>query len=302
MTTAQPQDPRVFLDYDQAALDAAYNQANWCTNQALLNARNAAASDEARKRMPPAERIAYGPGAMEHLDIFRAQRANAPVFVFVHGGAWRANSSARHAYIAEAYVAAGAHAVLLDFDGVETVGGNLLTVIDQVRRAVAWVYANAAAFGGDAARIHIAGHSSGAHLTGCVLVTDWSRYGVPDDILAGALVCSGMYELEPVALSARSAYVNFDAETIAALSSQRHLARIAMPVIVAHGSEESPEFQRQNREFAAALEAAGKPVQLLVGQGYNHFEMTEALANPYGVLGHAMFAQMGLIPGTAQRQ
>ena len=298
MTTTQPAGSHVFLEYDQSALDAAYDQAQWCTNQAVLNTRNAAASDDARKRMPPAQRVAYGPGPMEHLDIFRTTRTNAPVFIFVHGGAWRANPSTRHAYIAEAYVDAGAHAVLLDFDGVETVGGNLLTVIDQVRRAVAWIYANAASFGGDASRIHISGHSSGAHLTGCVLVTDWSRYGVPDDILAGALVASGMYELTPVALSARRLYVNFDAETIAQLSSQRHLARIKMPVIVAYGTEESPEFQRQNQEFAAALEAAGKSVQLLVGRAYNHFEMTEALANPYGFLGHAMFAQMGLKPGT----
>jgi arylformamidase len=298
MTIAKPAGPHVFLDYDQAALDAAYDQARWCTNQAALSVRNNVASDAARTRMPPAQRIAYGPGPMEHLDLFRAQRTKAPVFVFVHGGAWRANSSARHAYIVEAYVDAGAHAVLLDFDGVETLGGNLLAVIDQVRRGVAWVAANAASFGGDPARIHIAGHSSGAHLTGCVLVTDWAGYGLPDDVLAGALVCSGMYELEPVALSARRSYVNFDAETVAALSSQRHLARIAMPVIVAYASEESPEFQRQSREFSAALEAAGKPVQLLLGEGYNHFEMTEALANPYGLLGCAMFAQMGLRPAT----
>jgi arylformamidase len=288
----------VFLEYDQTALDACYDQANWATNAALVNKRNNAASDDARKRMPPAQRVAYGSGAMEHLDIFRTARANAPVFVFVHGGAWKANTSSRHAYMAEPFVAAGAHAVLVDFDGVEDVEGSLLTVIDQVRRAVAWVYANAASFGGDRTRIHVAGHSSGAHLTGCALVTDWSAYGAPHDIIAGALVCSGMYELDPVALSARRLYVNFDAKTIAQLSSQRHIERIAFPVIVAYGTEESPEFQRQNRDYAAALQAAGKPATLLVGQGYNHFEMPETLGNPYGLLGHAMCAQMGLTTST----
>jgi arylformamidase len=244
--------------------------------------------------MPAPHRIAYGPGAMEHLDIYRCARENAPVFVFVHGGAWRANSSARHAYVCEPYLAAGAHAVLIDFDGVETVGGNLLTVIEQVRRAVAWVCANAASFGGDPARIHVAGHSSGAHLTGCVLVTDWAAYGLAPDALAGAALCSGMYELAPVALSARRTYVTFDDATLAQLSSHRHVERIALPVILAYGTEESPEFQRQGRDFAAALTAAGKDVHVIVAEGYNHFELPETYANPYGLLGRAMFAQMGI--------
>ena len=42
------------------------------------------------------------------------------------------------------------------------------------------------------------------------------------------------------------------------------------------------------------MKAAGKPVELLVGEGYNHFEMLETLANPYGLLGRAVFKQMGL--------
>jgi len=35
-------------------------------------------------------------------------------------------------------------------------------------------------------------------------------------------------------------------------------------------------------------------VQVLVGEGYNHFEIPETLANPYGLLGHAVLGQMKL--------
>ena len=66
------------------------------------------------------------------------------------------------------------------------------------------------------------------------------------------------------------------------------------PLILAHGTYETPEFQRQTRDFAAAVKAAGKPVELLVGEGYNHFEMLETLGNPYGLLGRAVLAQMRL--------
>jgi arylformamidase len=250
----------------------------------------------ARKRLPPAQRFAYGTGSAEHLDVYRTARADAPVFAFVHGGAWKANSSERYAFAAEMFVAAGAHFVLIDFDGVEDTEMRLPPIADQVRRAIAWIYANAASFGGDRARIHVGGHSSGAHLTGCALVTEWSEYGVPDTVIAGALCCSGMFDLAPVRLSARSSYIRFDDATVESLSALRHLERIAMPVVLAHGTEESPEFQRQTRDFAAALTAAGKQVQLLVGEHYNHFEIAETLGNPYGLLGRAVLEQMQLAP------
>ena len=80
-----------------------------------------------------------------------------------------------------------------------------------------------------------------------------------------------------------------------ALSAQRHLDRLNTPVVLAHGTLETPEFQRQSRDFAAAVKAAGKPVQLLVAPGYNHFEILETLANPYGLLGRAALEQIKLI-------
>ena len=105
---------------------------------------------------------------------------------------------------------------------------------------------------------------------------------------------SGMYDLTPVRLSARNAYVAFDDVTVSALSPIRHLDRLQAPVIAAYGTCETPEFQRQNREFAAAVEAAGKPVTLLVAENYNHFELPETLGNPYGLLGRAALDLMGL--------
>jgi arylformamidase len=102
-----------------------------------------------------------------------------------------------------------------------------------------------------------------------------------------------MYELKPVRLSKRSQYVAFTDECEEKLSSQRHLDRLNCPLIVAYGTFETPEFQRQNREFAEAVKAVGKPVALLVGEGYNHFEMAEMIGNPLSLLGSAMLEQMG---------
>jgi arylformamidase len=69
------------------------------------------------------------------------------------------------------------------------------------------------------------------------------------------------------------------------------------PVVAAHGTLETPEFQRQTRDLADAVKAAGKPATLLVADGYNHFEIIETLANPYGLLGRAALEQMKLATG-----
>jgi arylformamidase len=166
---------------------------------------------------------------------------------------------------------------------------------DQVRRGIAWVHRNAKTFGGDPDRLYLSGHSSGAHLAGVALVTDWKKdFGLPADTVKGGLCCSGMFDMKPVRLSARSRYVKFTDAMEDAMSAQRHLDRLNAPVVLAHGTLETPEFQRQSRDFAAAVKAAGKPVQLLVGSGYNHFEMLETLASPYGLLGRAALEQMKL--------
>jgi len=166
---------------------------------------------------------------------------------------------------------------------------------EQVRCAVAWVYRNAQSFGGDPHRIYVSGQSSGGHLAGVILTTDWRQdFDLPADTVKGGLCCSGMFDLQPVRLSVRSSYVKFTDEMVHILSPQRHLDKLNAPVIVAYGTLETPEFQRQARDFAAAVQAAGKPVQLLVGEGYNHFEIVETLGNPYGLLGRAVLAQMQL--------
>lgn len=293
--TPKPKGARVFLDFDQGELDAAYDQALWAPNQSAIALRNAQKSAATIARLGPPRRLAYGPTAIERLDLYATAAPNAPIHVFIHGGAWRFGRSADAAYMAETFVDAGAHFIAIDFQNVIDAGGNLMTMADQVRRAIAWVHTNAATFGGDRNRLYLSGASSGAHLASVALTTDWQNdFGLPREIVKGGICCSGLYDLYPVSLSARSSYVRFSAETIAALSSQRHLDQLTAPVIVAYGTLETPEFQRQNREFAAAVKAAGKPVTPLIGDGYNHFEMHETQGNPYGLLGRAALGQMKL--------
>jgi arylformamidase len=172
--------------------------------------------------------------------------------------------------------------------------GDLFPMVEQCRRAVAWTYRNAASFGGNANEMYLCSRSSGSHLAGCVVTTEWEKQGLPRNILKGAVLGSGMYDLKPVRLSKRNSYVKFTDAMEQALSAQRHIDKIHTPLVLVHGTSETPEFQRQTRDFAAALKAAGKPVELIVGKGYNHYEVGETLSHPYALMGRAALEMMKL--------
>jgi arylformamidase len=295
----QEKGPIVWLDMDQQALDDAYDQLVYAPNRDQLTQRRVVNSAAARRRIGEPLRFAYGPTPIEGLDVLRPIPAtggqkNAPVAIFVHGGAWRTGSASDYSFLAEPFVRAGGSFVVLDFTTVDDAGGSLFLLVEQVRRAIGWVYRNADKFGGDRDRLYLIAHSSGSQLAGCAVTHDWPKEGLPRDILKGATLSSGMYDLKPVRLSKRSKYLKFTDAMEEALSAIRHLDKLVTPLTISYGTYETPEFQRQARDFVAAVKAAGKPVELLVGEAYNHFEMLETLANPYGLLGRAVLAQMGL--------
>ena len=289
--------PLVFMDYDQLELDASYDQLYYEPLIARVGDRLSSNSDATRAHIGAPQRESYGPTEIEKLDIYRTSRPNAPIFVFIHGGNWLVGSAKQYAYPAEMFSNAGAHYVALDFIAIKEAGGDLGMMAAQVRRGIAWVYKNAASFGGDPERIYIGGHSSGGHLCGVALVTDWQKdFGLPDNTVKGGLCMSGMYEMTPVRLSWRRSYVNFTDAMADAMSPQRHIDKLPAATTVTYGTLETPDFQRQSRDFAAAVKAAGKPVQVIEAPNYHHLEMAESLGNPYGPNGRAALALMKLAP------
>ncbi|SHN82123.1 alpha/beta hydrolase [Bradyrhizobium erythrophlei] len=287
--------PRVWMDMDQVELDASYDQSVYAPMIAQFSKRYASISETTRQRLGAPKRFAYGPTPIEGLDVYPARTANAPIFVYVHGGRWVLGSAKDYGYPADLFVNAGVNYVALDFIQVDAANGDLRAMADQVRRGIAWVYKNAGLFNGDTKRFYVGGHSSGGHLAGVAAVTDWQKdFGLPADMLSGALLMSGMYDLKPARLSARSNYVKFDDDMEQRLSSIRHIDLLRAPITVTYGSFETPDFQRQSRDFAAAVKAAGKPVELLEAANFNHFEMCESLGNPYGPNGLAALKLMKL--------
>ena len=287
--------PLVWMDMDQMELDDAYDQSAYAPLLRQILKRYASSSNEVRARVGAPKRLAYGPTPVEALDLYPAKKSNAPIFVFIHGGAWRSGESKNYGFPAEIFVNAGVNYIALDFISVDAAKGDIGIMADQVRRAIAWTFKNAKNFEGDPNRLYVGGHSSGGHLCGVALVTDWQKdFGLPQDMIKGGLCMSGMYDLKPVRLSKRSSYVKFTDAMEESMSSQRQIEKLRTPIVVTYGTNETPEFQRQNRDFAAAVKAAGKPVELVEAPNFGHFEMCETLGNPYGPNGRAALKLMRL--------
>lgn len=282
-----------FMDLSQAALDDAYTQSVWAPDAPAIIAGYARDSAAARAALPPrTER--YGPGAAETLDLFvPAGAASAPVVAFIHGGAWRALGKEDASAPAPAFVGAGCIYAALGFDNIPA--ATLPEMADQVRRAVLWLAGNAARFGGDPARLFVAGHSSGAHLCAVLLTTDWPALGQPPDMLKGGVCLSGMYELHPVLLSVRSGYVRLSPADVDALSPLRRMGRIACPVLVGSGGRESPEFRRQADTFAAVLAGMGRLHARALMPELNHFQVPNQLNDAGTPLSRAVLGMM--LPG-----
>ncbi|HEY9532356.1 MAG TPA: alpha/beta hydrolase [Burkholderiales bacterium] len=259
---------KIFLDYDQKALDDQYEQRVWVPHADEIIRRCSAASDAVRQRIGEPRTERYGSTPIETLDVYGQ---GGMAFVFVHGGAWRRQSKRENCFAAEMVVRAGAAYVALDFALLPTV--TLGEMVAQVCRGIEWVYRNLSR------DVVLCGHSSGGHLAGCAV----TRL----NFLRGALLVSGIYDLLPVRLSARNDYVRLDEQLEHEHSPIRHVDRIRCPVTVAWGEHEAAEFARQSREFAERLKAP-----TLVGSGMNHFEIIETLADPGSPLGSAALSML----------
>jgi arylformamidase len=275
----------VFLHYTQEELNRNFDQRGWAGNALEVIARYPERSAATRARLQHRANVPYGPGADEVVDIFPAAGSGS-IQVFVHGGAWKNFTKDDYSFPADVYVPSGVHTVIVNFDNLPKV--RLPEMVDKVRRAIEWVHRNAASFGGDPDRLFLSAQSSGAHLSAAALGR------IPDNVVKAATLVSGPYFLEPVMLSPRSAYVQLSGAEVHELSPGLHAERIRCPVIIAYAEHDTDEFQRQSREYAAALDRVGRLSRLLRLPGVNHFELMECFADPNHALVRAILDEMNL--------
>ncbi len=267
MTAATP----LYRDYtDPAQIDAQYNAGAAVPDAAAQMRGYAERSAQARASLRGTLDVRYGPTLDETLDIFPAERADAPVFVFLHGGYWRALSSKDFSAIATGLQPLGITTVVVNYSLCPKVTIDEIT--RQSRAAVAWTLTHIGAHGGDAHRVAVGGHSAGGHLSAMCLQTRWAEdYGLPTDPLAGGVLVSGVYDIAPLRHSYLQPQIRLDDGIIERNSPLFGVRACRTPLLVTWGDDESAEFARQSNAYADAWEAAGNRCERLPQPGANHF-------------------------------
>jgi arylformamidase len=284
----------IYRNYDQAELDAQYDARGTVPDIQPILLQYAKGSAAARSTLPCELNVAYGKHADEALDIFPATVPNAPVLIFIHGGYWRLLSKNESSFMAPAFTSAGAMVVAINYSLAPAV--TLDHIVDQTRRALAWVYRHIREYGGDPGRIHVCGSSAGAHLAGMLLAGTWAdTYSVPHDVVCSATLLSGLFDLEPLIHTHVNSWMNMSVQDALRNSPMAHLPSTGCPLIISYGESETAEFMRQSDDFLGAWQARGFSGTYVPMPGTNHFDIVLSLNDPASPLTKAVFQQMGLI-------
>ena len=254
---------------DRPALDRAYNARDSVADFGAEMQRWSNLSALARFQLGPTENVVFDPASGMALDWF-AGSPGGPVLLWIHGGYWRALSKAEQSLVAPAFVAAGIHVAVMDYSLAPAV--TLDEIVRQVRAAVTFVAATAAARGAAPARIFAAGHSAGGHLTGMLLADPGP--------LRGGIALSGLFDLEPIRRSYVNEWLRLDAAAARRLSPLHRIPGAGPALLASYGGLESDEFRWQSEAFVAAWQAAGHRATLAPQPGRHHFDIVVGLGDP----------------------
>jgi len=233
------------IDYTPEFVERGYNNRAAVPDHPQWLARFTESSANARAALACKLDLRYGPGAKETLDLFVPAGRARGTFVFLHGGYWRVLDKADFSFVAEPFVARDIAVAVVNYDLCPDV--SIATIVDECRRAVAWVVRDVAAHGAGPERVVVGGHSAGGHLAATMLATDWTAQGLPRDPLAGAVSVSGVHDLAPLVQFSFNADFRLDDAEAARLSPVRMTPCSKAPLLLAVGADETSEFIRQTR-------------------------------------------------------
>lgn len=275
--TTSPADAPIYRGMTRAALDAAYNNSAAVADSERWLERWRRRSDEVRGAPGARLDIAYGAKERMRFDYFPSGRPGAPLFVFLHGGYWQRNSKDAFAFVAEGPRQRGIDVAVVGYTLAPAV--RLTDIVREVADALTFLHGNAAVFGFDRRALCVGGWSAGGHLAAM-------SCGHP--AVRGALAISGIFDLEPIALSYLNDRLRLDAGEVTALSPARTLRPGLAPLAVAVGGDELPELQRQSTSFHAVAGSQGVAMALYVLPGHHHYSILDELARPDGALTHEL--------------
>jgi len=234
--------------------------------------------------------VSYGESARQTLDIYAADRPGGPVLVYIHGGYWRSGSKEDNCNFVPTFTKRGATVVLVEYDLCPQV--TVTDIVRQTRASIAWVAKNLMRYSGDPSRMFVSGHSAGGHLTAMALAHDWSKEGLSQDCIKGAVATSGVFDLDMVMKISVQEQVRMTPETAKLNSPFLNPAKVKCPLVVAVGSVEPQGWQQMSEDYFNYVKQQGMNAEYLVVPGANHYTMSEKLLDDTNPLTQAMINQL----------
>lgn len=224
--------------------------------------------------------IPYGRDPRQRMDIYRPRETGtpAPVHVFFYGGNWDSGRRQDYGWVGQALAAQGFLAVVPDYRVAPQV--TYPAFVEDGAAAVAEACRQAAALGGDPARVVVSGHSAGAHIAAMVaLEPRWLKAAGAPPVRAFAGL-SGPYDFYPfdvpASINAFGAYPDGRATQPVNLD-----LAAAPPAFLAHGTADAVVRVRNSTALAGKLKAAGREVELKLYEGLDHKDTVLALSRPF---------------------
>lgn len=215
--------------------------------------------------------VSYG---ANRLDIFTPDAGNAPVIVFVHGGAWVGGSKGGVRSMSRFFNRQGFVFVSVGYTKYPRV--SVGQQADQVGQAINWVHANISRYGGNPRRIAVMGHSAGCHLASLAILSGRAK-GVRALIAndTGAYDLAYLASLTNNSLGILYALPFRDRSKWRQLSPITYAGRGNLPVMVIWSNGHNRD--KVSLRFAKRLEAGGHRVTRYDGRKYGHLGIRNAV-------------------------
>lgn len=261
------------IDFTPEFVERGYNNRAAVPDHPQWFQRFAELSARTRDRYRPALDVRYGANPKETLDLFVPATRARGTFVFIHGGYWRALDKADHLFVAGPFVDRGHAVAVINYDLCPDV--TIATIVDECRRAVAWIVNEGERHGANVETIVVGGHSAGGHLAAMMVATPAEAFGLARHPVAAAVSLSGVHDLRPLTLFSYNSDLRLDDAEAARLSPALHKPAITAPLLVAVGADETSEFVRQSQLMWDAW-PANRPAgerELLAVPARHHFSV-----------------------------
>ena len=267
----------IYRGYDRAALDAQYNNRARIPEYVDYFDRWLAWSAETRAALPGGRDIAYGDLPVETLDIFPAERHDAPILIMIHGGYWYSLDKHHDSFVAEGCRPTASPPSSSTTASPPTTAWTRSCVRTAPQRP------GSGATPLRSAAIRGAFTRSDSRQAATSPPCCWrptgrpSAAGLPADLVKSAVSISGIYDLEPIRLCYLNDKVGMDEAEARRNSPVAQRYPVAAPLMLVSGDIESDEYERQADAMEAVWEKHGYPLSRLELPGFNHFTMADQL-------------------------